>query len=72
MYLFIPNYLTLVRYTEERETLNIRIEELEKENETLRTEITKLKTDPLYIEKIAREQLGMIRQGEIIYRIAPK
>jgi len=38
----------------------------------LKAEIEKLKTDPLYIEKIARKELGMTRQGEIIYRIIPE
>ncbi|MBU0533747.1 MAG: septum formation initiator family protein [Candidatus Omnitrophica bacterium] len=71
MYLLIPNYSTLVRYQEDYEALNIQINELEKENENLKIEIRKLKTDPLYIEKIARKELGMTRQGEIIYRITP-
>ena len=51
--------------------MNFRIEELEKENANLTTEIDRLKNDSLYIEKIARKELGMIRQGEIIYRIIP-
>ncbi len=72
MYLLLPNYLTLSRYKEDREALNIRIKELGKENESLKAEIEKLKTDPLYIEKIARKELGMTRQGEIIYRIIPE
>ena len=71
MYLLIPNYSTLVRYQEDRDVLNIQINELEKENGNLKIEIRKLKTDPLYIEKIARKELGMTRQGEIIYRITP-
>jgi cell division protein FtsB len=71
MYLLIPNYSTLTRYREDREALDIRIKELEKENKNLKTEVEKLKTDPLYIEKIARKELGMTRQGEIIYRITP-
>ena len=72
MYLLIPNYSTLLRYKEDREALNIRIKELEKENEKQKKEIENLKTDPFYIEKIARKELGMTRQGEIIYRITPK
>ena len=72
MYLFIPTYSTLARYREEREVLNIRIRELEDENENLKIEIKKLQSDPVYIEKIARRDLGMIRQGEIIYRIIPE
>ncbi len=72
VYLLFPNYLALARYRENREALNLRIKELEKENENLKTEIKKLKADPLYIEKIAREELKMIRPGEIIYRVIPE
>lgn len=72
MYLLIPNYSTLLRYKEDREALNVRIKELGEENESLKAEIGKLKTDPLYIEKVARKELGMTRQGEIIYRIIPE
>ncbi len=69
MYLFIPTYSTLEKYREGREALNNRVKELEKENKNLKMEIRKLRSDPLYIEKIARKELGMMRRGEIIYRI---
>jgi len=71
VYLLFPNYLSLLRYRENREALNFRIKELEKENETLKIEIEKLKKDPLYIEEIARKELKMTRPGEIIYRVVP-
>ncbi len=69
MYLFIPTYSTLRRYREDRDALNNRIKELTNENENLKTEIIKLKSDSVYIEKIARKELGMMRPGETIYRI---
>ena len=71
MYLFVPTYITLARYREERAALDMRNKALEEENENLKMDISKLKNDPLYIEQIARKELGMIRQGEIIYRISP-
>ncbi len=45
---------------------------LEKENNALREDINKLKNDPLYIEKIAREKYGMIKKNEILYKIKKK
>jgi cell division protein FtsL len=72
LYLFIPTYSTLRRYREDRDALNNRIKELTNENENLKTEIIKLKSDSVYIEKIARKELGMTRQGETIYRIEEK
>ena len=43
---------------------------LQKENEILRERIYQLRHDDLYLEKIAREDLGLVRPGEIIYRFA--
>ena len=44
---------------------------LQKENEGLRQRISKLRNDNFYLEKMAREELNLVRPGEIIYRFAP-
>ena len=41
---------------------------LEEENQGLREEVKRLQTDKRYIEEIARKELGMVKEGEIIYR----
>lgn len=41
---------------------------MQKENEALRERIYRLRHDDLYLEKIAREDLGLVRPGEMIYR----
>ncbi|MCH2694350.1 MAG: septum formation initiator family protein [Acidobacteriia bacterium] len=41
-----------------------RIEAIKSENKQLENEIERLKTDPEEIEKIAREELGMVKPGE--------
>lgn len=38
------------------------------ENQALRAEILLLRGDLQYIEKIARDELGMVRKGDIVYR----
>lgn len=43
-----------------------RLERVREENEALKQEKEKL-NDPDYLEKIAREDLGMTRQGELPY-----
>jgi cell division protein FtsB len=45
--------------------------ELERENQRLYREIKRLKTDPGYIENIARRELGLVGKGEVIIR-SPK
>jgi cell division protein FtsB len=41
---------------------------LQKGNEALREKIARLRSDNYYLEKIAREELNMVRPGEVIYR----
>lgn len=44
--------------------------ELERENERLKEEIKRLddKSDRRYIEKLAREELGLVKKGEILFQ----
>jgi cell division protein FtsB/cell division protein DivIC len=42
--------------------------QLEAENQKLREEVKRLQSDKRYIEEIARKELGMVKEGEIIYR----
>ena len=41
---------------------------LEEENQKLKEEVKRLKSDKRYIEEIARKELGMVKEGEIIYQ----
>jgi cell division protein FtsB len=40
----------------------------QKENESLRQRVDKIRNDDDYLEKLAREELNMVRPGEIVYR----
>ena|SRR3989304_3074260 len=44
------------------------IEQLHQRNTELRYEIEWLRSDPRYIEQMARERLGLVKDGEIIYQ----
>ena len=47
-----------------------KIKQIETENERLR-EIEKNLDNPFFIEKLAREKLGLAKKGEVIYKIVP-
>ena len=49
-----------------------RIRELMEENQVLAEEKRLLLEDPVYLEKVAREKMGLIREGEVIYKIEPQ
>jgi cell division protein FtsB len=46
-----------------------RIQALEVENERMRLQVIGLRSDPYQIEKLAREDLGLVRPDEIIFEI---
>ena len=52
----------------ENRRIEKRIENLEAQNKAYRDEIKALKQDERYIEKILREELGMIKDKEKIFR----
>lgn len=60
--------LHLRTLTAEQEELGHRIALLLHENEQLRNRIHRLRTDDRTLERLAREQLGFTRPGEVIYR----
>lgn len=44
--------------------------DIEQANDELRREIWRLRNDLEYIEKIAREELGLARPGEVVFEFA--
>jgi cell division protein FtsB len=52
----------------EKKRLDERNFSLQRENEILRDRIYRLRHDDLYLEKVARDELGLARPGEVIYR----
>lgn len=47
------------------------IRSLKRENIQLSQRIEGLKNDPLYIERLARDRLGLVKEGELVYEFFP-
>jgi cell division protein FtsB len=47
------------------------VERLDLEIDSLRREAEALERDPVTQERVAREAFGMLRPGEILYRVEP-
>jgi cell division protein FtsB len=62
-------FLAMRRTQSEIKKVKAGLDQLNKENEALEQEVRDLKSDPRLIEKIARDDLGLARPGEIIIRI---
>ncbi len=61
-------FLNLYRMEKQRERLLQRIYQIQMENRRIALEIERLKNDPRYIEKVARKELGLVKENEIIYQ----
>ncbi len=64
--------LKYLRLRKELDQVAARNEELKEQNSSLRKEITRLKTDPVYLEEVARQQFGLIKKNEVLYEIPAK
>lgn len=59
--------IDLVRLTSQRDDLRGEVETMNRGNQGLMKAVERLKTDPAAIEEAAREDLGLAREGEIVY-----
>lgn len=64
--------LAMRRAQKEVGRLQQEIAQLNEENKKLAEEVQALKTDPKLIERIAREEMGLARQGELIFKLPPR
>jgi cell division protein FtsB len=64
-------YLAMRSSQEQIEELHGEIQRLHEENQKLTEHVNALKTDPDAIEKVAREQMGLARPGELIFKLPP-
>lgn len=60
--------LHLWRLRGEKNQLDEQNFRLQKENDALRRRITRIRRDDRYLEKLAREELNLVRPGEVVYR----
>jgi len=76
-YLLVPlivGDMGLVKYFRMRQTqhrLQEEIQQLSEENKKIEGDIQALRSDPARIERLARERLGLVRPGEVVYQFLP-
>lgn len=61
--------LDLYRMQKEKDKHVAILKDLKEKNRLLATEIRRLRKEPKYVESVARKELGLVRENEIIYRI---
>jgi len=61
--------LRILQAEEQKHHLEQQLADLQRQQDDLRNEIERLRTDKNYWEHLARTKLGMVREGELIYHI---
>ena len=69
--IFLPSYTQMQDLRHKNAEYKRQIEQLWVKNAQLREEKRLLEEDPVYLEKVARERMGFIREGEVVYKITP-
>ena len=61
-------FIHLYKMEKERQAYVQKIQKLEQENRELLDEINRLRSDREYVESQGRRELGLVREGEVLYR----
>ena len=69
--IFLPPFARYQELRYKNKKLEERLESLKDENERLTEEKRLLETDINYVEKKAREKIGVVRKGEIVMKEVP-
>jgi cell division protein FtsB len=68
LWIYGPAFLKVAGLRGQNRTLEVRIEQLRRENQELKTQKELLENDSLEIERAARRKLGFARSNEVIYK----
>ncbi|MDD5449146.1 MAG: septum formation initiator family protein [Candidatus Omnitrophica bacterium] len=67
--LFLPGYSKFQELAQKNRYLEEQMRQTRISNERLKDEIKRMREDPVYVEKIARDKLRVTKKGEVIYKI---
>ena len=71
-FLYLPGLSRYQELRNEEDRLSKELGELENQIKSLQKEKELLQKDQVYLEKVIREELGVVRPGEIVYRVVPE
>ncbi len=67
--ILLPRYTKLQELKDKNRELEAKISKVKLENAVLENELRRIEKDPVYQEEIIREKLGVVRRGEVVYKI---
>ncbi len=69
--IFVPSLKKIWELKNTNRQYEGKIKQLITNNKDLIEEKRRLEEDPVYLEKVAREKMGVARKGEVIFRLKP-
>jgi cell division protein FtsB len=69
VFLLAPRMFQVQKLNERSAELEKELRDLKKQNDTLEQELRMLRDDPVYLEKVARQQFNKAKEGEIVYKV---
>ncbi|MEK6567724.1 MAG: septum formation initiator family protein [Candidatus Omnitrophota bacterium] len=70
--IFIPGYAKIQELRRKNQELEASVRKLQVENSAFQREKERLENDPEYLEQVGRKELGIVKKGEIAYRLVPQ
>lgn len=67
--IFLPGHTKLEDLKYRAEQIEEKIKKTRLENKVLRQQHSLIQNDPLYQERVAREKMGLVRKGEVVFKI---
>lgn len=66
---FLPSFTIMQDHRQKNQDYERKIAELQRRNNELEEEKRRLIEDPVYLERVARERMGLVKEGEKVYRL---
>jgi len=67
--LYLPGYSRYQEMRAKETLLADEIARVQSENETLRAELELLRTNITHLERVMRDEMGLVKPGEVVYKV---
>lgn len=71
VFIYLPGISRYHELKSEEERLTRELREIDSQIQKLQEEKTLLQNDLVYLEKVIREELGLVKPGEMVYKVVP-
>ncbi len=71
-FLYFPSYSKYLKLKRQEERLSQDIIDLKTKIEGLKKEEALIQHDPAYLEHVMRKELGLVKPGEVVYKLVPE